>query len=119
MCYNLVNACWRSKKEKLRLASEAERATMKTLRWTSRDLELLPDDDRRYEIIDGELYVAKQPDWEHQLVCGRIFLLLQTWSDQTQLGMANFAPGIIFTDDNNVVPDVVWISRERLMTALQ
>src|SRR5947209_11026204 len=46
-------------------------------------------------------------------------MLLQTWSDQTQLGMANLAPGIIFTDDNNVVPDVVWISRERLTTALQ
>src|SRR5947209_19128828 len=46
-------------------------------------------------------------------------MLLQTWSDQTQLGMANLAPGIIFTDDNNVVPDVVWISYERLTTALQ
>jgi len=30
---------------------------MKTLNWTSRDLELLPDDGNRYEIIDGELYV--------------------------------------------------------------
>ena len=92
---------------------------MKTLRWTSRDLELLPDDGKRYEIIDGELYVAKQPDWRHQFVCVRILMLLQTWSDQTQLGMANLAPGIIFTDDNNVVPDVVWISGERLRTALQ
>jgi Uma2 family endonuclease len=92
---------------------------METLRWTLRDLELLPDDDKRYEIIDGELYVAKQPDWEHQFVCVRILMLLQTWSDQTQLGTANLAPGIIFTDDTNVVPDVVWISRERLRTALQ
>jgi len=92
---------------------------MKTLRWTSRDLDLLPDDGKRYEIIDGELYVAKQPDWEHQFVCVRLLMLLQTWSDQTQLGMANLAPGIIFTDDTNVVPDVVWISHERLRTALQ
>lgn len=37
---------------------------MKTLHWTSRDLELLPDDGSRYEIIDGELYVTKQPDWQ-------------------------------------------------------
>ncbi len=41
------------------------RETMKTLHWTSRDLELLPEDGKRYEIIAGELYVAKQPDWEH------------------------------------------------------
>jgi Uma2 family endonuclease len=93
---------------------------MKTLRWTSHDLELFPDDNsKRYEIIDGELYVSKQPHWEHQFVCGRIFNLLQTWSDQTQLGMANLAPGLIFADDDDVAPDVVWISRERLMTALR
>lgn len=95
------------------------RETMKTLHWTSRDLDLLPEDGKRYEIIDGELYVAKQPDWEHQFVCVRILMLLQTWSDQTQRGMANLAPGIVFTDDTNVVPDVVWISRTRLRTALQ
>src|SRR5712691_10843791 len=92
---------------------------MKTLHWTTHDLELLPDDGSRYEIIDGELYVAKQPDWQHQLVCFQLASLLQAWSDQSQTGLANLAPGIIFTDDNNVVPDVVWISRERLRTALQ
>ena len=32
---------------------------MDTLRWTVRDLELLPDDGKRYEIIDGELYVSR------------------------------------------------------------
>lgn len=100
-------------------ASEAEREPMKTLRWTLHDLELLPDDGSTYEIVDGELYVAKQPDWQHQFVCGRLLMLLQTWSDQTELGMANLAPGIIFSEDNNVVPDVVWISHERLRTALQ
>ena len=34
---------------------------MKTLRWTSHDLEFLPDNEKRYEIVDGELYVSKQP----------------------------------------------------------
>ena len=31
---------------------------MKTLHWTLRDLELLPEDGNRYEIIDGELKEA-------------------------------------------------------------
>ncbi|HWQ15745.1 MAG TPA: hypothetical protein VNL77_23290 [Roseiflexaceae bacterium] len=35
------------------------------LRWTSADLEAFPDNGKRYEIIDGELYVSKQPDWYH------------------------------------------------------
>ncbi|WP_414421341.1 Uma2 family endonuclease [Synechococcus sp. W60.1] len=32
--------------------------------------------------------------------------------------MANTAPGVIFAEDNNVAPDVVWVSRSRLRTAL-
>jgi Uma2 family endonuclease len=91
---------------------------MKTLHWTSRDLELLPDTER-YDIVDGELYVSKQPHWQHQFVCVRISMFLQLWSDQTQLGMVNFAPGVIFTEDNDVVPDLVWISQEQLEIALQ
>lgn len=91
---------------------------MNMLRWSSRDLELFPDDGKRYEIIDGELYVSKQPHWQHQFVTGRIFQLLQTWSDQTQAGMANLAPELIFADDDDVVPDVIWISHDRLQTAL-
>lgn len=91
---------------------------METLRWTSQDLEMLPDDGKRYEIIDGDLYVSKQPHWHHQLVCSRIVELLQVWSRETKAGEANFAPGLIFAEDDDVVPDIIWISRERLATAL-
>src|SRR5437660_11750932 len=91
---------------------------MKTLHWTLRDLELLPDDGSRFEIIDGELYVAKQPDWQHQLVAFRLGFLLEVWNEQSQAGFVNLTPGVIFTDDTNVVPDLIWISQERLKTAL-
>jgi len=37
-----------------------------TLRWTSADLEVLHNDDKRYEIIDGDLYVSRQPSYHHQ-----------------------------------------------------
>jgi len=91
---------------------------MKTLHWTSRDLDLLPDDGNRYEIIDGELYVSKQPDWQHQLVGFRLGHFLEVWNEQSQAGFVNLTPGVIFTDDTNVVPDVIWISQERLKAAL-
>lgn len=97
---------------------KAERMTLKTQRWTSRDLELLPED-KRYEIVDGELYVSKQPHLYHQVVSGKILFFLENWSNQTQLGMPIFTPGIIYADDDDVVPDVVWISYKRLSTALQ
>jgi Uma2 family endonuclease len=89
-----------------------------SLRWTSADLELLPEDDKRYEIIDGELYVSKQPHWHHQATCGRVFTLLDEWSLATGLGEASLAPGIIFADDDDVAPDVVWVSSGRLTAGL-
>lgn len=46
------------------------------VRWTTADLELLPDNGNRYEIIDGELLVTRVPHWSHQRTCGRIFSIL-------------------------------------------
>lgn len=88
------------------------------LRWTSADLEHFPDDGKRREIIDGELYVSKQPDWHHQVVCGRINGPLDAWSLATDAGMAAVAPSLIFAEDDDVVPDVVWASRARLAAIL-
>ena len=50
-----------------------------SLRWSSADLDAMPDDCKRYEIVDGELYVPEQPHWHHQVVCGQVFALLQEW----------------------------------------
>ena len=85
------------------------------LRYTTADLEGLPDiDGVRYEIIDGELYVSKQPDWHHQLACTRIATELGQWSRQTSNGVTLFAPGLVLPEDENVAPDLVWVSRDRL-----
>ena len=89
------------------------------MRWTSHDLDLLPDDGKRYEIVDGELYMSRQPHWHHQFVANQIWELLQQWSRKTKAGMANSAPGVIFAEDDDVAPDVVWISRARLAKAIQ
>jgi Uma2 family endonuclease len=92
---------------------------MSTYKWTSRDLETLPDNGKLYEVIEGELYVSKQPHLNHQIVGTNIVGLLKAWSAQNHLGVAIFTPGIIFADDNDVVPDAVWISHQRLASALE
>jgi Uma2 family endonuclease len=90
-----------------------------TVRWTSADLEAFPDDDgKRYEIIGGKLYVSKAPGWKHQLVCIGLGGDLDRWSRASGLGVLNVGPGIIFADDDDVIPDLVWISHERLAAAL-
>jgi Uma2 family endonuclease len=84
------------------------------IRWTSADLELFPDNGNRYEIIDGELFVTRAPNWGHQNACLNLATELRAWSLKTGLGEAVVAPGVIYTDADNVIPDVVWVSKERL-----
>jgi Uma2 family endonuclease len=88
------------------------------LRYTSADLELMPDNGKRYEIIDGELYVSKSPTFHHQFACGQIFSRLNAWSEKTGLGIANFGTGVIFANDDDVIPDVTWIGRDRIKKIL-
>jgi Uma2 family endonuclease len=93
-------------------------ATDDRIRWTSSDLDLLPDSSNRYEIIDGDLFVTKAPHWGHQKAGGRVYRALDHWSELTGLGETVQAPGIIFSDADNVIPDVVWISKARLTVCL-
>ena len=93
-------------------------STTDRVRWTTADLELFPDNGNRYEIIDGELFVTRAPNWKHQKASTRISTALDTWSLTTGLGEAVQAPGIIFSEADNVIPDVVWASNERLAVLL-
>lgn len=94
-------------------ATPAER-----VRWTTADLGLFPENGSRYEIIDGELFVTKAPNWKHQKASTRICTALDSWSQETGLGEAVQAPGIIFADEDNVIPDVVWASKQSLDSLL-
>ena len=85
------------------------------VRWTVRDLDVLPQNEwTTYEIIDGELFVSRSPHINHQEVGGNLYALLRGWSLQTGLGKAIFGPGIVLSDADNVIPDVVWVSQGRL-----
>lgn len=92
--------------------------TSERLRWTTGDLELLPDNGNIYEIIDGELFVTRSPHWRHQEVSGFILTALNNWSISTGAGRASMTPGIIFSNADNVIPDVVWASNNRLSELL-
>lgn len=89
------------------------------LRFTIHDLELLPENGCRYEVIDGELYVTTQPHWRHQFASNEIGFALNAWSKQSGAGLTIPAPGIIFAEDEAVAPDIVWIARERAERVLR
>ncbi len=83
-------------------------------RWTVADLEEIePVEGERYEIIDGELYVSKQPSLEHQYICISLGGLLERWSYDSGRGVVSTAPGVIFSVESAVAPDLAWVSFER------
>ena len=88
------------------------------IHWTIADIDLLPESSNRYEIIDGELFVTRAPHWGHQITTGNVASELRNWSIVSGMGQAVQAPGLIFSDADNVIPDVVWISQKRLATGL-
>jgi len=88
-------------------------------RWTIADLARFPDDDTlRYEIIDGELHVTKAPDTYHQIVASRIAAAIERWSAAGGGGLTMQAPGIVLPDEDNLIPDVVWISEARFLDSI-
>jgi Uma2 family endonuclease len=93
--------------------------TTNPVRWTIADLAIFEGDrTNRYEIIDGELFVTRAPDWKHQEVCINVGTVLKLWSDESGLGRTAVNPGIVFSESDNVIPDVVWASNERLSRLL-
>jgi Uma2 family endonuclease len=87
-------------------------------KFTSADLLLLADDNKRYEIIEGELFVSRSPTFDHQFACTALGHYLFGWNLESQLGVVVTTPGLVFADDDDVAPDLVWISHERLEDAL-
>lgn len=89
--------------------------TIDRVNWIIDDLEFLPHSEGTiYEIIEGELFMTRTPHRRHQQICGRIFSQLNNWCESTGNGETIIAPGIIFSATDNVIPDVVWVSKERL-----
>jgi Uma2 family endonuclease len=80
---------------------------------TNKDLECLPDDGKRYELIEGELYVSDPSDLIHQRTLGKVFHALSRYLNDEPIGEAIIGPGVIFSDYDGVIPDLVYLSNER------
>ncbi|HEU5432313.1 MAG TPA: Uma2 family endonuclease [Thermomicrobiales bacterium] len=75
--------------------------------WRYEDLFDLPDDGRRYEIIEGELYEMPAPSWAHQTILYNLVLLLDPLIKAFG-GMLRFAPlDTFFPGANPVQPDIL------------
>lgn len=83
------------------------------IRLTYEDYLELPDDGKRYEIIDGELHVTPAPVTRHQRVSKRIQYELMTALEKTGQGEVFDAPIDVLLDNSNIVqPDLVFIPED-------
>lgn len=73
---------------------------------TRADLEDVPDDGHRYELIDGVLIVSPGPELPHQDVVGELYLLLRAACPRhLKVVLAPFAVAI--ADDTEIQPDLI------------
>ena len=85
------------------------------LTWTIYDVEVLPENPAiQYELIAGDLLVTRTPHYRHQHICSRVAAALEIWSERTGLGLTIINPGLIYSEIDSVIPDVVWVSNNRL-----
>jgi Uma2 family endonuclease len=74
--------------------------------YTRADLERTPDDGRRYELIDGHLYVSAAPGWMHQRAAFELAVLLRSARQSgVEVVPGPFAVG--FADDTEFQPDII------------
>src|SRR3954469_14673547 len=76
-------------------------------RWTVDDLEDLPDDGQRYEVIDGELFVTPAPSWPHQRAVYELGRIIGDYLRGEKVGDLIIAPAdVVFSPTRGVQPDL-------------
>ena len=75
--------------------------------WTYEDLFALPDDGRRYEIIEGELYEMPAPTWAHATVITNLISLLIPLVVKLGGRLVTAPLDVFFQGANPVQPDIV------------
>jgi Uma2 family endonuclease len=88
------------------------------LRLTNADLEAMPEDGNRYEVIDGELYVSSAPSFFHQTILLTIGSALLDYLRKHPIGRVAPGVGVIFDDYSGVIPDLVFATNERIRKTL-
>ena len=84
------------------------------IRLTYEDYCRLPSDGKRYEIIEGELFVIPSPVRPHQRAVTRLTSYLSVFVRENDLGEVFVAPfDVVFSRFDVVEPDLLYVSRGR------
>ncbi len=71
-------------------------------------------DDKRYELLEGELVMVPSPSVQHQRILKRLLYALDGFVSERQLGEVVIAPCDVVLSDHDVLqPDILFISKDR------
>lgn len=74
--------------------------------WTRGDLDRLPDDGNRYEVLRGELYVTPAPGPRHEYVIEALANHLRTLLAPAQTLRVYSSNAAVVLEDSQVIPDI-------------
>lgn len=79
------------------------------------EFQTLPrDGSKRFELIEGEVYMTPSPNTKHQRTVGRLFRTLADHVEEHDLGEVFIAPyDIVFSKWTALEPDLLFIRKER------
>jgi len=84
-------------------------------RLTYADLECFPDDGKRREIIEGELYVTPSPNVRHQVLVGRLYVAVANYlAARPGAGRVYLSPlDVVLSPHDVVEPDLLFVGRDQ------
>lgn len=72
-------------------------------------------DDKRYELIEGDLLMTPSPITRHQRILRKLLLKIASHVEEKGVGEVFVSPFDVYLDAENVVqPDILYVSKERL-----
>ncbi len=78
------------------------------------DLKPVPPDGNRYELIEGQLFVSRVRDTEHQRKLGSAAVTLADHVERHELGEVLIGPlSVVLERATVVVPDIIFVSKAR------
>ena len=80
---------------------------------TVADLDACPNDNNRYELIEGELFVSRAPGIPHQLVLNNLQFAFGSYLKDNPIGRVVPGAGAVFSDYDAVIPDLAFVRNER------
>ena len=83
------------------------------VKFTYQDYRNAPED-RRYELLDGDMVMVPSPRTDHQRVSRDLGFVLWTFVKERDLGQVFSAPfDVVLSDTDVVQPDLLFVSNER------